>query len=106
MKNADLCSLVMNIIDNAIHAASKPQIHEPLLRLDIHVKSDYLMFICENTADFEKTAEGKPEKDHQAVPKHGLGLKIIRNIINDYNGLIDTEVSKDSYCIRVAIPLN
>ena len=116
MKNADLCSLVMNILDNAINAASKPQIHEPLIRFDIHVKSDYLMFICENTAHFEETVEGKPEKVHQTfsshaeqektVSKHGFGLKIIQNIINRYNGLIDTEVSKDSYCIRIGIPLN
>lgn len=116
MKNADLCSLIMNIIDNAINAASKPQVHEPLIRLDIHVKSDYLMFICENTANFEETVEEKPEKVHRTfsphawqektVSKHGLGLKIIRNIINHYNGLIDTEVSKDRYCIRIGIPLN
>ena len=60
--------------------------------------------------------EGKPEKVHQTfsshaeqektVSKHGFELKIIQNIINRYNGLIDTEISKDSYCIRIGIPLN
>lgn len=116
MRNADLCSLVMNIIDNAIHAASKSQVHEPWICFDVHVKSDYLMFICENTAYIGERAEGKSEKGHQTfsshtgqeknVSKHGLGLKIIENVVHKYHGLIDTEFDKNHYRIRVAIPLH
>ena len=102
LSDADLCSLVMNIMDNAVTAAAGSGAAEPFIRLDIHVKSDYLAFICENSADIR---ESEKERKKETVPKHGLGLKIIRLIAERYKGLIDTEYAEDYYKIRVAIPL-
>lgn len=77
LSDADLCSLVMNIMDNALTAAVGSGEAEPFIRLNVHVKSDYLAFICENSADMGKA---EPEHKKETVPKHGLGLKIVRGI--------------------------
>lgn len=102
MTDKDLCALVMNIIDNAIKAASEPGVSNPYIRLDIHSKSGFFMFCCENAANIRDTAKKDEEK---TVPRHGLVLKIIQTVAERYSGLTDTEYSQDHYRIRVGIPL-
>lgn len=102
LSDADLCSLVMNIMDNALTAAAHSGEAEPYIRLNVHVKSDYLAFICENSADMGKTGQ---ESKKETVPKHGWGLKIIRGITERYNGLIDTEYGENNYRVCVEFPL-
>ncbi len=100
LSDVDLCSLIMNILDNAITAASAAA--EPHIRLDIHVKNEYLTFICENTM----SAGSQPQKKIETVPKHGLGLKIIRSIAARYEGLMDIEYGADTCKVQVALPLD
>ncbi len=80
-------------------------------------KSDMNGRKSEHEQDFYRTVYGKRydsadiwkiEKEHkkETVPKHGLGLKIIREITEQYNGLIDTEYGEHHYRIRVVIPLH
>lgn len=97
--DADLCSLMMNLIDNAIAAAATAE--HPLIRLDLHQKSDFFVFVCENSMGAE-THEAKTEK---TVPKHGLGLKIVRQIAERYGHLLTMEADGNTYRVSLAIPL-
>ena len=100
LTDADLCSVVMNIMDNALAGAAASGMSEPFLRLDFHVHGNFFVFICENSAQLSV-----PERKKETVPKHGLGLKIVRSIADKYEGLVDTEQSEEHYRIRVALPL-
>ena len=100
LTDADLCSVVMNIMDNALAGAAASGADEPFLRLDFHVKGNFFVFICENSARLPA-----PEAKKETVPKHGLGLKIVCSIADKYEGLVDTEQNEDLYRIRVALPL-
>ena len=102
LSDADLCSVMMNIMDNALARAAASGISEPLLRLDFHVHGNFFVFVCENSAHIQQTDQAIKK---ETVPKHGLGLKIIRSIADKYEGLVDTEQSEDLYRIRVALPL-
>lgn len=103
MSDAELCSLVMNIMDNAIAAASTPEIEHPFIWLDLHLKTDFFVFSCKNSA----TQEWMQRTTRQeTLPKHGLGLKIIRQISQQYGDLMKTECGDDFYKITLAIPLN
>ena len=85
-----------------VKAASEPGVSNPYIRLDIHSKSGFFMFCCENAANIRDTAKKDEEK---TVPRHGLVLKIIQTVAERYSGLTDTEYSQDHYRIRVGIPL-
>lgn len=98
-----LCSLVLNILDNAITAAAISNAQPPFIRLDVHMRGNFLVMICENSAIPQP--ENAPEKD-ETVPKHGLGLKIIASVVERCNGVVDTEHTGNSYRIQVAIPLH
>lgn len=98
-----LCSLVLNILDNAITAAAISNAQPPFIRLDVHMRGNFLVMICENSALLQP--DNPPEKD-ETVPKHGLGLKIIASVVERCNGVVDTEHTGNSYRIQVAIPLH
>lgn len=100
LSDSELCALMMNLLDNAIHAAIKTE--SPFLRLDMHQRDGFFVFVCENAA-----ASGLPEKSakKETMSKHGLGLKIIKQIVNRHGNLMSTEQLSDSYRVTIAFPL-
>ena len=98
LSDPDLCAMVMNIVDNAITAASETE--APYILLKIHEKDGYLAIVCENSFDPQET-----EAKKETVPKHGLGLKIIRNIVEKYRGAILAENNADCFSMKIVIPL-
>lgn len=77
LSDPDLCGLIMNIVDNAITAASKAA--APYILLKIHERDGFLGIVCENSF-----VPYEPEAKKETVPKHGLGLKIVKGIVAKY----------------------
>lgn len=100
LSDAELCALMMNLLDNAIHAAGKTE--KPFLRLDMHQKDGFFVFVCENAA-MPEPAEKSAEK--KAASQHGLGMKIIEQIMNRHGNLMGAERLSGSYRVTVALPL-
>lgn len=109
LSDADLCSLIVNIIDNAIDTVSAPDIQHPYIKLDIHISNSFFVFNCKNAVS-QKCKPSKTEKPQthagKTVAKHGLGLKIIRQIANRYNALLETEQGTDYYEVTAAFPID
>ena len=103
LTDAELCSLMMNVMDNAVQGACVSGAEQPYIRLDLHVKSDFFVFACENSAAREPV-QGETKKE--TVPEHGLGLKIIRQVARRYGDLIETERGDGFYRVTLAIPLH
>lgn len=101
LTDAELCSLVINILDNAIEAAVGSDTEEPYIRLDFHCKEHHFVFTCENS-----TAYKRNRKKKEPMPKHGYGLKIIRKIMNRWgDSMFSIEQSKTVYKITFVIPI-
>ena len=100
LTDEELCALMMNLLDNAIHAASLTE--KPFLRVDMHQKDGFFVFVCENAA-----APEPPEKstEKKAVQQHGLGMKIMEQILNRHGDLMVVERLSGSYRITIALPL-
>lgn len=96
LSDAELCSLIMNIIDNAVNAASTAK--QRYIRLDMHIRNNFFVFTCENAATLNWIKK-------ENAPGHGLGLKIIRQIMERYGNLINTEYGDDFYKVTVLLPL-
>ena len=100
LRDADLCSLIMNIIDNAISAALDTP--KPFIHLNFH-ESDYIFtFLCENSTDMTKE---KVTEKKETLQKHGLGLKIIHSIVKQYEGSIDIDYKNNQCRLRLILPL-
>ncbi|MGN0166813.1 MAG: sensor histidine kinase [Acetatifactor sp.] len=102
LTDAELCCLVVNILDNAINAASDSETVKPYIKLDFHCKDQHFVFSCENS---RTDAADKDKKT--PTPKHGYGLKIIRQIMSRWgDNMISVEESETVYRITVIIPLS
>ena len=99
--DSDLCSVIMNLMDNAVEGARASGAKEPFIRLDMHIKNDFFVFVCENSAQMRSLNAANEE----AVPKHGLGLRIVRQIVERCGSLMQTEFGQDYYKVRLALPL-
>ena len=93
--DADLCSLMLNLIDNAVAAASDPGLEQPRIALDLRVKGSFFVFSCENTCGAGKASLKRGQ---------GLGLKIVENIVARCDCLMETERAEGTYKVTVAIP--
>ncbi|MGN0743263.1 MAG: GHKL domain-containing protein, partial [Candidatus Fimadaptatus sp.] len=99
LSDAELCSLMMNLMDNAVAGVLASGAQEPFIRLDMHVKNGFFVFALENSAK-------SPDKTKAPAPGHGLGLKIIRQIVERRNGLLEMEQNGDCYRATLALPLS
>lgn len=103
MKDSDVCKLFSNILDNSIEASKKTE--NKKLILSLYRKNDYVILKCENRYD------GKVKKDDfeffttkENKKEHGYGIKIIKSIVNKYNG--DMNIQEKDNIFRVVIILN
>ena len=95
LSETDLCSLMLNLVDNAVAAASAPGIERARIRLELRVKGSFFVFTCENTC----AAGEAQKKDGQ-----GLGLKIVEGVVARYDCLMEMERAAGMYRVTVAIP--
>jgi len=98
LTDAELCSLIMNLLDNAVEAASAPGVKRRYVKLDMHIRNHFFVFVCENGATLDWI-------DKETAPERGLGLKVIRQIVERYGNLSNTEYGEDYYKVKVLIPL-
>lgn len=99
LTDAELCSLVMNLLDNAIEGAAAPGVERPYIKLDCCVKEHFFAISCKNSTTVEHIQK-------ETAPGHGLGLKIIKQIVARYDDLLETEYGTDYYRVNLAIPLD
>ncbi|MEY8233340.1 GHKL domain-containing protein [Oscillospiraceae bacterium 50-16] len=99
LSDAELCSLVMNLLDNAVEGAAAPGVERPYIKLDFCVKKHFFAISCENSTTMEHIQK-------ETAPGRGLGLKIIKQIVARYDDLMETEYGTDYYSVKMAIPLD
>lgn len=102
LADVDLCSLMMNLLDNAVSGACRSGSSEPYISVDLHIKNDFFVFVCENSA---AEIAAHPSSKKETVPKHGLGLKIVQNIAEKYDILLRMTQKDGSYKAELAIQL-
>ena len=98
LSDAELCSLVMNIMDNAIEAAAAPGVERRYIRLDLHVENSFFVFTCENSSTLKWAQK-------ETAPGRGLGRSVIRRIAERYGNLLNTEYGDGCYKVSVLLPL-
>lgn len=105
LEDTDLCSLLTNLLDNAIEGCGRlAENQSKWLQLVMHLRGDYLVLTVKNTAVFSKAGNRRTSK---AEPlEHGYGTQIIHEIIEKYHGLINIDWHDGIYEIRIALLLS
>lgn len=107
LTDTQLCSLITNILDNAIAAASSFGVEKPYIKLDFHCKNNNFVFLCENTMKSEQSSRRRTNERQQKIPmtEHGYGLKIIRRIMKNFDDMLSIEKEGNIFKLSIIIPL-
>ena len=93
-----LCSLVANLLDNAIEASRKIE--------DMKMVKDYLSLTIRNKMDPSMQDKALTIRTTKADKKqHGLGRQIIDDIVRRYNGISTREIKDGWYIASVMLEL-
>lgn len=112
VRNEDLCTIIANIVDNALRECSLIRMETPEEECIIQVKArkslDFLWIYCENSVR-EKQAkmvsrakELKTTKDDKQ--NHGYGIKNVQSTVNEYGGEISISIRDELFCVSITIP--
>jgi len=101
------CSLISNMLDNAIEALilRKNISNDLYVYLRFAYTSGGLIVICENPlfGVFPKSKENSFFSS-KSEPYHGLGLSIMENIVSDAGGQLDVVADSNMFRVLVFIP--
>ena len=104
ISKVDLCAVISNLLDNAIEACQKVD-ENRYIEFEIHLIKDQLYIGMKNSSNGKyKRKRGELDTTKKG-DFHGVGLKHIRNIIDQYNGMYKEEAGSDCFCTTISIPL-
>lgn len=102
IKDIDLCSILANLLDNAIEASSKDGYINLTIKRDIDSNGTFIE--CTNTYEnILKIVKGNYVSTKPG-DGHGLGIKIIRKIVRKYNGTAKFNSDDEWFYAEVYIP--
>ncbi|MBP1755117.1 MAG: hypothetical protein H6Q59_1515 [Firmicutes bacterium] len=96
-----ICSLIGNILDNAIEATEKTE--DKYIQLIVKGKDGECKISCENTyAEKPIFSNGNYQTSKKDSKDHGIGLSKIREIVQEYHGTIDIQID-DTFLISLTL---
>lgn len=100
----DLVSILGNLIDNAIEAAGKDN-GQIILRIFSNI--DYFKIDIQNTGKVieKEIAEKIFEKNFSTKESEGIGLYIVKTIVDKYAGIIKFESKEEKTSFHITIPV-
>lgn len=105
---ADLCSFLMNLLDNAFDAAEKVEdIGRRFVAITLKINQGFLAVSCRNSfsGHVEKDEEGRLITTKESPDGHGLGLKQMEMIARKYGSKLDLIHDGDVFTVQTALKL-
>lgn len=102
----DICSLLTNLIDNAIEAQERYQIYSPIkVRVLPRNKQLYICIINKIPKGMDNRKLLSLNSSKEDKSEHGYGTKIIKHIANKYNGDVFYDIQEDNFIVDVLMDL-
>ncbi len=112
VEDFDMCSLVSNLLDNAIEASRRVKnsgIEPGPICVHIGCRGGYLIFKVENSIAeaLKRNGKGKfvsSKKESYKTKRHGRGITIMENILEKYGGYLRFEEKENRLSANVFLP--
>ena len=104
-KDTELCSLLSNGLENAIHACSLVQDKsQRVVNISLSVRQRNLLLSIQNAYVAQVTmVDGLPVSSR---PGHGLGTRSIASIVHQHGGLVHFSTENGVFLLRASLPMN
>ena len=104
----DLCSLLMNLLDNALEAAAKviPS-RDRFIHFQMDLRTGHLVILCKNsyTGVLKKDRRGNLLTVKEDALSHGFGYRQMKRITQKYNGLLRFHTEGGVFVLDAALRL-
>jgi len=104
MESTDLCSVLSNLLDNAIEACCKLEQGRYINFEMIQVKNQLNIKISNSTNGVYKIENGR-FKTTKRGDLHGIGMGHVKSIVENYGGFFDADAEVQSFIAQINIPL-
>lgn len=104
LSDVEICTVLGNLLDNAIEAELKNDEHEREIQLNINMEEDMLNIFVKNKIKESVLAANHELKTTKKDDKnHGIGMKNIYDIVTRHNGYVDIYEEADYICFNLQI---
>lgn len=107
IEERDLCTLLLNLLDNSLLAASKCPVGHRNITIGIRVNQGYLTIRCSNSyagpLPLDENGQLRTEKPN--ISEHGFGLLQIRKTVDKYRGMFDISHTQDQFTATASLKL-
>ena len=103
---SDLCSLLINLLENALEAASKATDRREI-RVSLKVYQELLLVKCWNTysGPLPRGEEGAFLSTKPSPEEHGWGIRQMRWVAEKYNAVLDITYTDSRVTIQTALSM-
>ena len=108
LRDIDLCSMVGNLLDNALEAVSALPLQKRTVHVDIHTHNQMLIIIVENSSTglYLRSPKGILLTTKTDDPDlHGVGLRHVQKLVRKLDGNVVIEAEESTFLVHVRIPL-
>ena len=105
MEDIEICSVLGNILDNAIEANECVEQERRFINIKIIQEKEGYNIECENSLSVIPICIRKDYKTTKKDKKgHGLGISIVRNIVKEHGGTTKIDNTKTTFSVIIYIP--
>lgn len=104
MDSIDECTLIGNLLDNAIEACERTIDRPKIINMKLEYRGNYLMCNVENTAPLDvKIQNNSLVSSKTDLDKHGIGHKNIQKVVDKYNGISKMYVKNGMFKVEILL---
>ena len=96
-----ICAVISNLFDNAIDASE--HLSAPEISMTVRQKGCYIHIACRNTVDYDVLKENAILATTKKTRFHGVGLQVIQNIVETYDGIIDFHMEDMTFVVDILL---
>lgn len=106
VSSVDVCSILGNLIDNAMNACEKLPADKRKINLSVRFDKKCLVIAVANPYAGDLIYEdGKLQTSNKDKENHGIGLLSIRKVVEKYDGIMDIENTEEIFKITIILPI-
>lgn len=101
----DVCTLLINILNNAIRACEYLQSTDKVIKLVVDVDEDKIYIYSQNKFNnkIEFDNNQNPITSKKDGINHGLGSKIVRSVVKKYDGDIKYSIDNQEFIVEIIV---
>lgn len=106
MSDVEICTLMGNLLDNAIEACEKLPEAERFIRIYIGTYKNQFYLSVQNSAGEVKKFQSKYMSTKKNSKDHGYGIFRIDRIVNKYKGYLSGQNEEGVFATEISVPIN